>query len=82
MFWKNQDDYKKEGQFVVWSTAIAGLLLILVGFGMMVWSISKRADTDVADRSLKEQSTASPPRSVPVVPETLPEASVKSPRSE
>lgn len=45
LYWKNKSDYKSEIQHIVWSISIAGLALLLVGIGMMVWSISKCIDT-------------------------------------
>jgi len=61
VYWKDRSDFKKEGEVIVWSVAIAAFVVLLIGLAMMVWSISKRADKKVSERSLREQITSSPP---------------------
>ena len=75
VYWKDRSDFKKEGEVIVWSVVIAAFVVLLVGLAMMVWSISKRADKDVSERSLQEQITAAPPgpRFTVAAPATLPE---------
>jgi len=62
--WKDRENYTKDYQVIVWSVAIAAFALLIVGLGMMIWSISKRADVDVSKRALKEQQSQIKPAAV------------------
>ena len=62
--WKDRENYTKDYQVIVWSVAIAAFALLIVGLGMMIWAISKRADVDVSKRALKEQQSQIKPAAV------------------
>jgi len=62
--WKDRENYTKDYQVIVWSVAIAAFALLIVGLGMIIWAISKRADVDVSKRALKEQQSQIKPAAV------------------
>lgn len=40
-FWKDNMEYKKDNQYIVWSIAIAGGVTLVFGVLLMIWAVHK-----------------------------------------